>query len=89
MFFGGVAQLGERLVCNQNVAGSIPVSSTIIKEKAMSHGGKGDTPRPYSVDQNTFTSNWEATFGKKKSQEEMIDEEIEVEGTVKDSEQGG
>ena len=25
---GGIAQLGERLVCNQNVAGSIPVTST-------------------------------------------------------------
>jgi len=55
----------------------------------MSHGGKGDTPRPYSVDQKTFESNWDAIFGKKKSQEEIIDEEIEIEGTVKDSEQGG
>ena len=56
----------------------------------MSHGGKGDVPRPYSVDQNTFASNWEATFGKKKkTDEEKFDEEIEVEGTVKDSEQGG
>ena len=27
--YGDVAQLGERLVCNQNVAGSIPVISTI------------------------------------------------------------
>lgn len=27
--------------------------------------GKGDTPRPYSVDQDTFASNWEATFGAK------------------------
>ncbi len=26
---GGLAQLGERLVCNQEVAGSIPVFSTI------------------------------------------------------------
>ena len=25
---GGVAQLGERLLCKQNVAGSIPVTST-------------------------------------------------------------
>jgi hypothetical protein len=28
--------------------------------------GKGDTPRPYSVDHNTFNSNWERTFGAKK-----------------------
>jgi hypothetical protein len=27
-FLGAVAQLGERLVCNQEVAGSIPTSST-------------------------------------------------------------
>ena len=26
--FGGVAQLGERLLCKQDVAGSIPVTST-------------------------------------------------------------
>ena len=28
--FGGVAQLGERLLCKQDVAGSIPVTSTIF-----------------------------------------------------------
>ena len=28
MLQGAVAQLGERLVCNQEVTGSIPVSST-------------------------------------------------------------
>jgi hypothetical protein len=28
--FGAVAQLGERLVCNQEATGSIPVSSTKI-----------------------------------------------------------
>ncbi len=28
MLFGGVAQLGERLLCTQKVAGSIPVTST-------------------------------------------------------------
>ena len=27
-YFGAVAQLGERLICIQEVAGSIPVSST-------------------------------------------------------------
>ena len=25
--------------------------------------GKGDRPRPYSVDQKTFESNWESIFG--------------------------
>ena len=27
--------------------------------------GKGDTPRPLSIDQNTFSNNWERIFGKK------------------------
>lgn len=27
--------------------------------------GKGDTPRPITVDAETFASNWEAVFGKK------------------------
>jgi hypothetical protein len=30
------------------------------------HGGKGSRPRPYSVDQETFESNWELAFGKDK-----------------------
>ncbi len=29
---GGVAQLGERLPCTQEVIGSIPFTSTIVKE---------------------------------------------------------
>jgi hypothetical protein len=27
--------------------------------------GKGDAPRPYSVDMETYADNWEKTFGKK------------------------
>ena len=34
---GGVAQLGERLPCTQEVVGSIPITSTIL------HGGQNDT----------------------------------------------
>ena len=30
IFFGAVAQLGERLICTQEVAGSIPTSSTSL-----------------------------------------------------------
>ncbi len=30
----------------------------------MSDGGKGDTPRPLSVDLATFTSNWDLIFKK-------------------------
>jgi hypothetical protein len=31
--------------------------------------GKGDSPRPYSVDQSTFDSNWDKIFGTKTPQE--------------------
>jgi hypothetical protein len=31
-FFGAVAQLGERLICIQEVAGSIPTSSTMSEQ---------------------------------------------------------
>ena len=30
--FGGVAQLGERLLCKQEVIGSIPFTSTTVEE---------------------------------------------------------
>lgn len=36
----------------------------------MLDGGKGSTPRPYSVDQETFASNWDRIFGKKKKKEQ-------------------
>jgi hypothetical protein len=32
MLFGGVAQLGERLLCKQEVIGSIPFASTISRK---------------------------------------------------------
>jgi hypothetical protein len=32
MIIGGVAQLGERLLCKQEVIGSIPFTSTISRE---------------------------------------------------------
>lgn len=31
----------------------------------MSDNGKGSAPRPFSVDDDTFTSNHERTFGKR------------------------
>ena len=36
---GAVAQLGERLVCNQEATGSIPVSST--KKSVVEHEREG------------------------------------------------
>lgn len=33
----------------------------------MGDGGKGSAPRPFSVSQEQFASNWEAIFGKKEN----------------------
>lgn len=35
----------------------------------MSDGGKGSAPRPLSVDQETFESNWDRIFSKKQERE--------------------
>lgn len=35
----------------------------------MSDGGKGSSPRPFSVDQKTFGDNYDAIFRKKTPQE--------------------
>jgi hypothetical protein len=40
----------------------------------MSDGGKGSSPRPYSVDQKTFSENWDNIFKKKHPRE--IDDAI-------------
>ena len=44
--------------------------------------GKGSSPRPYSVDQKTFSDNWEQIFGKKTPRElddaKAEDEEFEI-----------
>jgi hypothetical protein len=32
----------------------------------MSDGGKGSSPRPYSVSQEKFSNNWDTIFGKNK-----------------------
>ena len=37
----------------------------------MSDGGKGSAPRPYSVDQKTFSNNWDAIFGKRETKKEV------------------
>jgi hypothetical protein len=57
----------------------------------MSHGGKGDTPRPFNVDQTTFENNWDAIFGKKKveTQEEKNIDPDYTDGKLSDSTQGG
>lgn len=43
----------------------------------MSDGGKGDKPRPFSVPLETFDSNWDKIFGKKKkTEQEKFDEQV-------------
>ena len=37
----------------------------------MSDGGKGSSPRPYAVTQETYASNWDAIFSKKKAKESV------------------
>jgi hypothetical protein len=34
--------------------------------------GKGDTPRPLSVDTETFSSNWDRIFGKKEKEKKEV-----------------
>jgi hypothetical protein len=51
----------------------------------MADGGKGSSPRPYSVDQKTFDANWDAIFKKNKSEvAETKDDKIE-DHSVEDS----
>jgi hypothetical protein len=38
--------------------------------------GKGDRPRPYSVDQKTFESNWESIFGNKENKFSEFEDKI-------------
>ena len=44
-FIGGVAQLGERLLCKQEVIGSIPFTSTISQKLMVSRQGKLVSPK--------------------------------------------
>ena len=36
------------------------------------HGGKGSKPRPFSVDQKTFDTNWDNIFKKNKTKAEDV-----------------
>ena len=57
---------------------------------------KGSSPRPYSVDLNTFNNNWDNIFRKpdprviedQKNEDEAFDN-ITIQTEVKDSNQGG
>jgi hypothetical protein len=59
----------------------------------MSHGGKGDDPRPLGVTREEFNNKFETIFGKKqpKAPYVYVPPELNEEtlSEVKDSEQGG
>jgi hypothetical protein len=44
----------------------------------MSTGGKGDKPRPYSVDRETFSNNWDAIFKKNNYQDVLSTEDCVI-----------
>jgi hypothetical protein len=53
------------------------VGQPILGEVSMSDGGKGSRPRPLSVDQKTFDSNWDTIFNRqKKTEQEKFDEQV-------------
>ncbi len=43
----------------------------------MGDGGKGSRPRPFSVDQKTFDSNWDNIFKKDKEMQVRVKENAE------------
>ena len=45
----------------------------------MGDGGKGSSPKPYSVSQEQFADNWEKIFGKKKKTDDKEDDNPLVE----------
>ena len=42
----------------------------------MSHGGKGSTPRPFSVSQREYETRWDAIFGRDLKEEKTIDNNV-------------
>ena len=44
----------------------------------MADGGKGSSPRPYSVDQKTFDANWDAIFKKDKPADDIKPADKEI-----------
>ena len=41
------------------------------------HGGKGSSPRPFSVDKKKFDDNWDKIFGKKEKKDLPNDKKID------------
>lgn len=50
--------------------------------------GKGSRPRPYSVNQQTFTSNWDRIFGPKEKPKQENDKDTKGDRTLPATDQG-
>jgi hypothetical protein len=50
----------------------------------MSDGGKGSTPRPFSVSNEDYANRWDAIFGRDKVKEEPIGKVLEEEPLKED-----
>ena len=42
------------------------------------HGGKGSSPRPYSVNKKQFDDNWDKIFGKKEKKDLPNDKKVDT-----------
>ena len=42
----------------------------------MSDGGKGSTPRPFSVSQQEYDTRWDAIFSRDLKEEDKFDEKV-------------
>lgn len=51
--------------------------------------GKGDTPRPFAVDEQTYADNWNRTFGAKPSGSPTKVENDNGQGSQPDQERSG
>ena len=61
---GELAQLGERLVCNQEVTGSIPVFSTILRSRMQAKDVHRSGKREGGLPERSASFGWHANnFG--------------------------
>lgn len=59
-----------------------PAASLATGQERLEHmSGKGSRPRPYSVSQDQFGSNWDAIFGNKKKLTKTSDSEQDQNST--------
>lgn len=51
------------------------------------HGGKGSSPRPYSVTQEEYDKRWDAIFGRDEPEEDDMDEDNELDDEDADTDE--